>query len=435
MHTGSTKNASFRSSDRWLYGLGVSLILAAVLSGWARARIGVDFAVLYRMGVGIASGENVYATPRDPDTPRDERYIGQVTVYPPATGFVALPLALLPYAVAKAVFYLISNLMLVLGVRAIVRLAMPQARNYVWLFAAGLVLFSAAIRWGMMLLQGAPFVCGLLCLFVAALHTDRPRLAGLIAALAVAFKMTLALPFLGLLLLHRRFAMLATSVGLWFGLNALGFLRMGSAALPTYQGNVKALELLGTVTNINAPDPWMGAALPRLDWVFLFYGLSRNLAVSWSAGLLCTGAVSLWLLREGLRTASPPSLPTTATFLAVLVCLGSLCVYHHQYDACLFLVPMLLACFGSELLRQPSWALLLTSPLALMLALLPIGMVQRMIESTSGSHSVGLLKLAFPVAFTLALSGSMIILERCRSQERELCDHLAPLEQPFRLSS
>jgi hypothetical protein len=137
------------------------------------------------------------------------------------------------------------------------------------------------------------------------------------------------------------------------------------------------------------------------------------------ANLICAAAVALWLLREGLRTATPPSLPSTTLFLSALVCLGSLCVYHHQYDACLFFAPMLLVWFGAPSLRNPPWAVWLTLPFALIIAILPIGVVQHVIEATLGVHWVGLLKLSFPVAITLALAGSLVMLRRYTSLPRE----------------
>src|SRR5258708_39261954 len=96
-----------------------------------------------------------------------------LVVFPPATGFAMLPLALLPFAQAKILWFVIINLTLVLGIRALVRVAAPSIGPHAWMMIAGIILLSAAIRWGMMLLQGAPFVLGLLCFFVATLHKDR----------------------------------------------------------------------------------------------------------------------------------------------------------------------------------------------------------------------------------------------------------------------
>jgi hypothetical protein len=401
-------SSSSVTRERSLRVLGVGMLLAGLTASWfSFARGGVDYAVLHTMATGLFQGTNVYEL-NDPN----EVGFGIVgMVYPPATAFAVLPLALLPYPVAKTVFFLLTNLVLVTGVVALVRKAAPRASWSLPTLAVGVVLASASIRWGMMLLQVAPLMLGLLCWFVALADT-RPRTALAVATLATALKMTLALPFLGLLLLQRRFVGLVICCGTWVVLNALGFLRMGEAAFSTYQANVAVFEVDDASFNINGPDPWVGVTLPRLDWAFLFFGLTGNLPVARIGNLIASGATALWLLREGLRVPPVPSLPTTLLFLAPLVYLGSLCVYHHQYDACVVLAPLLLAASMFERVQQPRWALLANLPLALLVLLVPIGAVQNLIMPRFGHLGVGLLKLSFPVTFTLALIGSLALLRR-----------------------
>jgi hypothetical protein len=182
---------------------------------------------------------------------------------------------------------------------------------------------------------------------------------------------------------------------------------MGSGSFADYRQNMAHLEALD---GISSPDPSRPIALPRLDWSYLFYGLSKNLPVSRIAALALGAAVFLWLVREALRVNPPANLTTTALFLPPLVCLGSLGVYHHQYDACLFFAPALLAYFVLGRPRTITWPLLLVAPLLLMILLLPIGRVQGVLESLMGLPGVTLLKLTFPVAFTMALGGCLAIL-------------------------
>jgi glycosyl transferase family 87 len=370
---------------------------------------GVDYVVLHAMARGIVERINVYAL-NDPDAV-GPGVVGMV--YPPATGFAVFPLAYLPFEVARAVFFIVSNLILILGVRTLVRHLAPQSDSYLWMITAGLVLLSASVRWGMMLLQIAPLIVGLLCLLIVAIDLRHWRTAIVVATLATALKMTLALPFLGLLLLHRRFLGVGIAVGCWLILNALGFLLMGDAAFSTYQANVAKFEVLDASWNINGPDPWLGISLPRLDWVFLFYGTIRDLPLSRLISLSLAGATALWLLREGWyfrRTAD--TLEKTYLFLTPLVCLGSLAVYHHHYDASLFLVPILLAYFLPSRLRKPTWGVWLCIPLLLTVLVLPIGATQNVLEKLFGPPGAGLLKISFPLVVTLALIGSLSLL-RC----------------------
>src|SRR5207247_3411839 len=113
--------------------------------------------------------------------------------------------------------------------------------------------------------------------FVAALHRDRPRLAVAIATLVLFLKVTLALPFLGLLAVYRRFGVVFAAVGSWIIVNVLGFWRLGPQSFAGYRKNIAVLE---DVSQISSPDLWRPVALPRLDWVSLGYGLSKNMTLS-----------------------------------------------------------------------------------------------------------------------------------------------------------
>jgi hypothetical protein len=402
------------SRQRMLLAGAAIVLLAGFVTNWVTGRDGVDFPSLYVTGRGLIDRVNIYGPGITEVFP--ERYgvaQPQGMFYPPATAFSMLPFAALPYALGKFVWHSTIVLTLIFGIRSLVRFAMPRAGNHVWMFCAGIVLLSSALRWGMMLLQGAPLVLGMLCFFIAAANGNRPKLAAALAILAVAVKMTLALPFLGILLLRRRLLPVIAAGATWAALNALGFAIMGHGAFASYRANVGDLESFG---NINAPDPWNPLSLPRLDWTTLVYGVTGNLSLARAASLALTAAVALWLLREGLRTRDPLSAQSTALFLPPLVCLGSLCVYHHQYDAALFFAPALLGALvlGPEL--RPRWAVYLTLPLIAMLLLLPIGLAQRIAENMLGLTGVGLLKLTFPVAFNLALIGSLVALSRSRSE-------------------
>ncbi len=412
--------------QRVLTGLAALVLAAGLYANWRTAApAGVDFASLYVMGRGIASGVNIY----DPSVAAEfpAKYGVMVPAgmfYPPATGFSMLPFALVPFALGRMLWLLAMDAMLVFGVRSLVKRLAPSAQSHVWLLFAGVILLSSALRWAMLLLQGAPFVLGLLCWFVAALHGGRTRLATALAIVAVAMKMTLALPFVGLLMLQRRFGAVVASGATWIALNVLGFLRMGSGAFHDYQSSVGKLEAFG---DINSPDPWNVNTSPRLDWTSLFYGTTGNLPVSRLATLALAGLVALWLLREGYRAKDPRSLRSTAFFLAPLVCLGSLCVYHHHYDAGLFYAPVLVLYFvvGLRKLRGPGLWLML--PLLALLLLLPIGVVQNVAGSLLGARGIGLMKLSFPVAFSCALVGSLILLSTNERASSKLVED-GPLE-------
>ena len=385
--------------------IGLAVLAGGIAVSLAMVGGGVDFPVIYVMGQGLLNGTNVYLPEQTAAFITDFGVDQYGMFYPPATGFAALPLALLSYGAAKWAFVALINVAIVSGIRELVRLAKPDAPPQLWMIAAGVVLASSAMRWGMMLLQVAPLVLGLLCWFVSLLHRDKPRAAVAVAIVAMSLKMTLALPFLGLLALRRHFLGAATVVAAWVTINAVGFWRMGEGAFAHYRRNIGELE---TLTHISTPDPWRPIALPRLDWVSLFYGITEDLTFARVATLAVAAVCFLWLAWCAWRNPRPRDLRTTAVFLGAATCLGSLGVYHHQYDAILFFAPVLLGL----LLFDPKyrWGYLLIAPLTAMMLILPIGKAQSVLASIMGMTGVGLLKLSFPVAFTLALIGCLLLI-------------------------
>jgi hypothetical protein len=395
------------SEPRWRLFLGVTALLVG-LTIWLLGVVrvdggGLDFPVLYEMGRGVVNGTDVYST-FDARYYFDKYGVTQYGMfYPPSTGIAILPLALLPYPVAMWSFAVLTLLAIVFGVRELFRIRPGAVPQSAWYFATGLVLASAAMRWGAMLLQLAPLVFGLLCLFIAGLHRGRPKLAVGIAMLVLCFKVTLALPFVGLLAIYRRFGAAFAMAGAWIAINAVGFWRFGSASFAGYRKNIAILE---DISQISSPDPWRPVALPRLDWMSLCYGITRDLTVARVLSLILAVTCGLWLLREWLRNSKQPTPTNTALFLPALVCLNSCAVYHHQYDAVMFFAPVFVAWICLE--RRITPALVLCLPLLVMIVALPIGKVQDLLQQWLGLFGVGLLKLSFPVAFTLALLGSML---------------------------
>jgi len=401
----------FAHSPSILRWVGPALLIVGVLSNWlASRRQGGDFGYLYIAACALISGGPLY----DPTWQRlafDAKIGGtppQGVFYPPSTGFAALPFGVLPYRGAQFIWFLILILALGFGIRAIVKLAMPNARSGTWELLAGVIMMSSCVRWGMTPLQGAPLVLGLLAIFVAAIHTSRWQWVFLIAAYVTAFKFTIALPFLGLLLLHRRYLALAGSVAIGAVSNILGFMRMGGlSALAGYRAGIAGLEAPHL---INTPDPWDPQSSPRLDWIYLVDGITGNVPVSRIAALIGSAVLALWLLREGLRSERPVSLELTSAFLMPLVCLSVLCLYHHHYDISVAVVPFLLFSMLGEPFQRHPVASLMMVPLGLMMAFLPVAITQRFLLGALGEHGAGWMNIAFPVATTAALLGSLVLL-------------------------
>lgn len=410
---GSESPAENRGKTQgWLTPVGIGLLLIGVIASFlASRRQGHDFACVYFTAVGLVEDLPIYDFGWQKVAFPSRLGIGvpQGMFYPPATGVGVLPLGLLPYPVAHFAWFVLLCAISILGIRALVRLARPERGEGLWPLVAGIVLLSAAVRWGMTPQQGAPLILGVLGLFALALYQGNFVVALLLAAFAVSFKTTLSLPFLGLLFLYRRYASAAFAAASMVLLNVLGFARLGGMSTwKAYQTNVAGLEALH---DINTPDPWDLASVPRLDWIYLFHGIIRNVPLARLAALGCAGLVGLWLLWQAYKVRTP-TLASTGAFMLAFACLTNLSVYHHHYDVSLVIAPLLLLGLGVVDLRKPPMTVWLTLPLLAIMALLPVALVQRMVVTHFGSIGRGLLNLSFPLTLTLTLIAALVTIQR-----------------------
>src|SRR3954462_1131843 len=135
----------------WL-AAGVLVLLAGLAVNWIGARGGVDFPSLYVIGRGVLEGNNIYApgaTANFPAVYGVDEPMGMF--YPPATGFTMLPFVWLPFGIAKLAWFLVIDITLILGIRALIRFCVPGAADHAWLLCAGVILLSASLRWNMIL--------------------------------------------------------------------------------------------------------------------------------------------------------------------------------------------------------------------------------------------------------------------------------------------
>jgi Glycosyltransferase family 87 len=409
-----------RVFERWdkqkiLKSFGILFLLVGIFVSWqASKRQGQDFGVLYAAAIGVASGAPIYESEWQSIAFKSWG-LGDVknVPYPPSSGFLMLPFALFSFPVAQSLWFLLMAAAVIVGVRALIKLALPNAPSSVWLFSASAVMLSACIRWGMTPLQGAPLVFGLLALLVVSLHTNAPRVAMLTVAGVTAMKFTVAFPFLALLLLHKRYAALVQATVIVVVLNVLGFARIGGwSAFVKYRAGLQGHELYGTV---DSPDPWDLQSVPRLDWAYMLNGLFGPFEPFRVIALLAFGLVCFWLLsRSAPLSGKAISLECTAIFLVPLVCVNQLAIYHHHYDISPLLAPLLIIAAKRNEARyfNDPVAWFLMAPLAVMMALLPLAISQTFAVKLLGASGHGLLNLAFPIATTLMLAGSLIFVAR-----------------------
>jgi hypothetical protein len=392
-------------------------VIGIVTSWLAAQRQGQDFGVLYAAARGIATGAPIYNSEWQRVAFSDWGLPPVKNVpYPPSSGFVALPFAAFPFHLAQALWFLLMTATVVLGVRALVRLVSPQASTGAWLLVAGAILLSACIRWGMTPLQGAPLVFGLLALMVAALYQNRPSAVFFIAASVLALKFTVALPFLALLVLHRRYKTLLGVFILVGLLNIVGFARVGGlAAIEDFRNGLQMHEAFGTV---DTPDPWDPQSVPRLDWPYLLYGLFGSLGTARVLSSIAFCVTCVWLALVWRKLKEPVSVDVTATFLAPIVLANFLLLYHHHYDISPILVPLVVFLFQTRSVPRfrdrVAWFWML--PLAVMIAFAPIAVGRSAAVRFLGEPGVGITNLLFPITCTMMLIGSLIFVRRLEAE-------------------
>lgn len=386
-------NLSMRNVGSWI------VLLASILVfGIGASRAGGDYAPVHLTSVGILTGAPIYDRAFQIQT-FPVQYPGnmpQGLFYPPATGVALLPLGLLPYYPwALYSWFGLTLVALVCGVRALVRGLAPELPESAWRFAVGATLCCSAVRWGLTPGQGAPLILGVTCAFVAALMAGRFNVAVALAAFALAFKFTLALPFLALLFAWRRFGGIAVCLAVWLGSNLLGLARVGGLeAFRQYSANIGLLEAMG---DVNTPDPWEPISVPRTDLIYLFYGLFRDLPMARVLAKAAGAGLGLALMWLAFRMRAQPSLQQSFAYLLATTSLGLLVVYHHHYDLVVIVAPLLLLAVARRRLALARVDYVLLAPLVIALALLPIATTQRALIALLGPQGVTLLNFAFPL--------------------------------------
>ena len=413
--TGFRTTCGFPLHSLFRFGCAALLVIGIVSSWWASTRQGGDFVFPYILSYSIVHGEPIYdrqwqlekipvITGQSPP--------GEGIFYPAGAGFSTLPLAALPYHIAQLLWLAMLIGVVVLGTRALVRMCYEDTNTAAWMAVAGFVLLSASIRWGMTHLQAAPLIMGLLCLFVVCIDRDKYGAAFAITTLVLVFKFTVALPFVGLMLLHRRWREIAVAVTIAGLAHVAGFARVGGmAAVSAYAEGIAGLEALGS---INTPDPWDPMSSPRLDWTYLYTGLIGAPEAAKRLSQATTVLVAAWLAWSAWRLRDQLDRHVTATFLLALTCLGTLCVYHHHYDLSAVLVPLIMlgAMHLGGAIKLPTSFWVLVAPVAAMMTLLPIATAQNILRSAGGPPASVYMNVAFPISITLALIASCLDLQR-----------------------
>jgi hypothetical protein len=338
----------------------------------------------------------------------DAAWVPWGVFYTPSAGAVSLPLILLPFDLAKTALFLLSCAVLLAGGNMLLQLVFPRWHLGYRVLLLGALMSASATRWAFLYMQTAPLIFGLLCMFVVALHRRRFTLAFITSAVALCLKVTLGLPFLGLAIVQRRYALAAAIAAAWLVVNGLGFVRLGGVdAVRGYLLNMARFE---QADQVNYPDFRVVSSMARLDWPYLLNALNPDIQRSALLGTLLSAASVGWLLWQSWRCRRfADDIRTTAAFLGPVVCLSLLSVYHHHYDAISLLAPAIVY------LSQPGThdrrlVALFVMPTILFAGLHQVGNVEVLAEQLFGGGA--LVKLLGVATVLVTFAVSLIMLEQ-----------------------
>jgi hypothetical protein len=229
------------------------------------------------------------------------------------------------------------------------------------------------------------------------------------ASLAACVKLTLGLPFVGLMLVRRDYRMAMALLGIWIAVKGAALARMGGVpVLAHYRKNMAQLE---RPDQLNNPDPRAAISLARLDWPYLFNAINPNLQRSNLLGAALLVVSLLWLAHEGARVGGIARDPSVlAVFLPPLSCLSLLGVYHHHYDTLLVMPAVFAYLAGPPGVRALPGARTFVAAFVIYGGLWPVQKVETLAERALGVMGALLIKPFGCVVLTVMLAASLVAL-------------------------
>ena len=395
---------------------GLLLVLGVVICFRAARNQGQDFSYLYVLGRLLSESKNPYVAANAEQA--FLTHVGSIPnngyaaiFYPPTTGLTVMPLSVLPFRAAWSLWLLLSLFLLPLALWRLLKTLFPNLSRGSCLLIVGCVACASSVRWGIQLLQPAPLITAFAVLFLDAVLRQKFTAAIVWTTLALCLKMTLALPFIGILLVCRKFRAAGMAIIAFGLLLAIGFLLAGGTqALTEYRSSMTGIET--AAQQVNSPDPYLYQALPRLDFTYLLHFLHRDDAFAGAGGkvlsLLAMG-VLLWF---GWQARSLKSCSQTAIlFFPAFACLTMLIVYHHHYDG-LFLLPAFVLIFHPVFAHSRKLLLVSGLPLLLYLTLFPQNQVQMLFTSHGGLVGHAFSKTLGVIGIVLFFCGSLAAISR-----------------------
>jgi len=324
--------------------VGVVLAIAGtVIARRAFNEWGHDLAQLYMSAWLLREGRNVY----DMAVQHDGyvRHIGSVTTwghfYPPASAVALLPATIIPYWLARELWFYGGIAVMFYGLWRFMAAYVPAWDRSLRVLVLGLVMCTACVRWGFKVAQPASMILGLFGVFLAELKTRRTWGLLLTAGFVGCVKVTFGIPFLLIVAAQRRLKTSAALLAIWGSMNLIGIVGMGGFhILADYRANMADFE---RADQLNYPDPRGFNSLARTDWPYVLNAIDpsfkRNSAIGYAL-TLATFALFAWEILRTKKTTMNGDLETIA-LTGPAAAISMLSVYHHHYDMCFLLLPLI----------------------------------------------------------------------------------------------
>lgn len=256
-------------------------------------------------------------------------------IYLPVTIPMFVPVALLPWPVARISWALINVAGLVVIVVRVLRLAEVPVCSYRGTGLIVLAMLFAPVQTAIGTGQSSIVSVMLLILASGKEQAGRPWWAGLLYGLATAMKVQIGLPFVAYLLWRRRWIAASGAGIVLLVLTSVSLLRMevgGIDWLASRQANVQQTMSSGGYNDAISGSP---GRYTLINLQYLVHDFTDSRPVANGVTLAVVGALGL-LMVVRLRGRDPEHELLAFSTVAVLTLLVT---YHRTYDAVLMLIP------------------------------------------------------------------------------------------------
>ena len=290
---------------------------------------------------------------------------GIPSLYPVTSLALLAPLTFLKWTVAETLWIAINTILLLLALVFLIAISGVSWRSLRVQFFLAAALALAPLHTG--LATGNPAVLAI-ALTAGAVWADRRHkviVSGILLALAVCLKPTIALAFVLYLVVcrHWRVVAVASAVTALIAAVAAGWLRHERIAwLASYFDNNRKILASGGLADFTSADP---LRFNLVNTQVLFYSLFGSVSLAqWLSFFLAAALLAVWLSLS-LRHRSSSEEPNRQDgFLEIssLFVLSLLPVYHRFYDAGLLLWPLAWTLLMADRGRRQLWTMLAIAP-------------------------------------------------------------------------